>query len=107
MLQHLNINKVFAIDPSKVHKFNYDPADTNPAEVALRDKQEFYVKTIHGTRGNPQRRKTLEFLVEWEGYIERTWEPWAHLRHNTVLHEFLRNHHNKELRKLTKIRLDK
>lgn len=103
-LQHLNINKSFKVDPSKVHKFNYNPDRTNPAEVALRDKQEFYVSAIHGVRGNPKRRKTLEFLVEWEGYDERTWEPWSHLRHNTVLHQYLRNHPTRDLRKLSTIR---
>jgi transposase InsO family protein len=105
-LQHLNINKTFKIDPSKVHKFNYNPARTDPAEVALRDKQEFYVRAIHGVKGNPKRRKTLQFLVEWEGYDERTWEPWSHLRHNTVLHQYLRNHPTRDLRKLSTIRDD-
>jgi len=105
-LQHLNINKTFKIDPSKVHKFNYDPARTDPAEVALRDKQEFYVQAIHGVKGNPKRRSTLTFLVEWEGYDEGTWEPWSHLRHNTILHEYLRNHPTRDLRKLATRRQD-
>jgi hypothetical protein len=101
-LQHLNTNRTFTTDPSKVHKFNFDPHRTDPADIALRDKQEFYVQAIHGTRGLPQRRKTLQFLVQWEGYEERTWEPWSHLRNNIVLHRYLINHPNKELRKLAK-----
>ena len=99
-LQHLNMNKTFISDPSKVTKFNYDPERTDPAEVALRDKQEFYVQSIEGWKGSPQRRKTLSFLVKWEGYEETTWEPWSHLRNNMILHSYLKNSSNKELRKL-------
>lgn len=102
ILQHLNSNRTFTSDPSRVHKFNYDPARTKPAEVALRDKQEFYVQAIHGVKGHPQRKKTLQFLVQWEGYDERTWEPWSHLRNNIILHKYLLDSPNKELRKLAK-----
>lgn len=70
--------------------------------MALRDKQEFYVQAIHGVKGHPQRKKTLQFLVQWEGYDERTWEPWSHLRNNIILHKYLLDSPNKELRKLAK-----
>eukprot|EP01042_Synura_sphagnicola_P032702 gene32702-42048_t len=87
---------------SKVRKFEFDPNVTVPAEVALADRQEFYVKAIHGIRGNPKRRSTLLFLVEWEGYEDRTWEPWSHLRHNSVLKQFLLAAERRDLRALAK-----
>lgn len=99
-LQHLNINRTFMIDPSKVRPFHFDQRFTKPEEVALQDKQEFFVKAIHAVRGNPKRKRSLSFLVEWEGYQEMTWEPWSHLRHNIVLHEYLRESTEKDLRKL-------
>lgn len=102
-LQHLNFDKTFKIDPSKVRRFHYDPQRTDPSQVALRDKQEFIVRAIHGTRGNPKRRTLLEFDVEWEGYDERSWEPWSHLRHNIVLHDYLEHHQNKDLRRLARV----
>jgi hypothetical protein len=88
------------IDPSKVRPFQFDQRYTNPEEVALQDKQEFFVKAIHAARGNPKRKRSLSFLVEWEGYQEMTWEPWSYLRHNIVLHEYLRGTTDKDLRKL-------
>ena len=102
LLQHLNVNKTFNIDMSKVGKFEFDPNVTVPAEDALADRQEFYVKDIHGIRGNPKRRSTLLFLVEWEGYEDRTWEPWSHLRHNSVLKQFLSAAERRDLRALAK-----
>jgi transposase InsO family protein len=101
-LQHLNVNKTFNVDTSKVRKFEYDPSHTDPAQVALADRQEFYVKAIHGVQGNPKRRSTLKFLVEWEGYDDHTWEPWSHLRHNTVLKQYLSTSERKDLRSIAK-----
>ena len=46
----------------------------------------FEVKAIHGKKG---KGKTLQYLVEWEGYTERTWEPAAYLDNNVVLAEWL------------------
>jgi transposase InsO family protein len=99
-LQHLNINRTFMIDPSKVRPFQFDQRCTNPEKVALQDKQEFFVKAIHAARGNPKRKRLLSFLVEWEGYQEMTWEPWSYIRHNIVLHEYLRGTTDKDLREL-------
>jgi len=99
-LQHLDDNKTFLVDASKVRKFNFDPNVTNPVDVALQDRQKFYVEAIHGVRGDPSKRSTLSFEVEWTGYTERTWEPWTHLRKNIILHQYLSKSSNHHLRKL-------
>mgnify|MGYP000847459154 CR=1 FL=1 len=102
-LQHLNNAKTFAVDPTRVQNFQYDPAEVNPTEVALMDNQEFEVKDIHGMRGNPRDgRHTLYFLVEWTGYVEKTWEPWSNLNHNLVLKEYLKKSSSKALQQLAK-----
>ncbi len=102
VLEHLNEQRTFNIDPAKVRKFDFDPNDTYPARVALSDRQEFYVKAIHGVKENPQRKRFSTFLFEWEGYEEQMWERWSHLRHNSILQQYLSKSGDKTLRNIAK-----
>jgi hypothetical protein len=77
---------------SLLKQYQFDPAHTDPAKVALTDKQNFLVEAIrkhHGTIGN---KATLEFEVKWDGYpeTENTMLPWKELIHNKRLHDYLR-----------------
>ena len=42
---------------------------------------------------NGNKVKQLQFKVHWAGYSheDETWEPWANLRNNPVLHVYLYN----------------
>ena len=101
-LQHLNVEKTFVVDPTKVSEFVFNPTVTDPKQVALMDNQEFLVEDILEARGNPHRRTSLKFLVRWRGYEETSWEPWKNLRHNIVLKEYLEKSQNSAFHKLAK-----
>ena len=84
-----------SLPPKGVHSlkpFLYDPARTDPVEVALRDYPEhFMVQQIIDFKGVWTRVKTLRFRVRWIGYTpeQDTWESWEFLRDNGALHEYL------------------
>jgi hypothetical protein len=69
--------------------FLYDPAITNPVDVARRDHMEFFVDNILSHRGLPK-RSHIEFLVKWQDYpdSENSWEPYANLRDVDKLHDY-------------------
>ncbi len=91
-LQNLVTMKNQDVHVSLLKAFEYDPEYTDPAKVALTDKQHFLVEAIRSHSGDFTRKQTLKFLVKWEGYPEsqNTFLPWASLRDNEVLHEYLR-----------------
>ena len=66
----------------------------DPVEVAGAEKQLWSVKRILGHKGSPKSKKTLSVLVKWKELPDErnTWEPWAQLRSNWLLHDYLREH---------------
>jgi Chromo (CHRromatin Organisation MOdifier) domain len=72
--------------------FLYDPAITNPLDVASRDHMEYFVEDILSHRG-PHQRSKIEFLVKWLNYLEsnNSWEPYANLRDVDKLHVYSRH----------------
>jgi hypothetical protein len=77
---------------SLLKAYNFDPEHTDPAKVALTDKQHFLVEAIRKHTGNDSNKSTLQFEVKWEGYpeAENTILPWKELIHNKKLHDYLR-----------------
>jgi transposase InsO family protein len=82
--------------PKSVHslkQFFYDVKRTDPIVVALKDyKDIFLISKIISDNGCWRNKGDLKFEVKWLGYKESTWEPWANVRDNSVLHEYLRVH---------------
>jgi Chromo (CHRromatin Organisation MOdifier) domain len=83
---------------SDMKPFLYDPAITNPVDVARRDHMEFFVEKILYHRGLPK-RSHIEFLVKWQDYpdSENSWEPYANLRDVDKLHDYLRENNLRKL----------
>jgi hypothetical protein len=75
---------------STMKPFLYDPAITNPLDVARRDHMEYFLEEVLSHRGLHQRFK-IEFLVKWLNYpeCEKSWEPYAILRDVDKLHVYL------------------
>jgi Chromo (CHRromatin Organisation MOdifier) domain len=69
----------------------YDPAITNPLDVARCEHMEYFVEEILNRRG-PYHRSKIEFLVKLLNYpeCENSWEPYADLRDVDKLHVYLR-----------------
>ena len=69
----------------------YDPIRTNPLTVAQHNEQEFIVESIHGYRGDRNRRSTLQFHVRWSGFddFSDSWEPYKALMHVDKLHDYM------------------
>jgi RNase H-like domain found in reverse transcriptase/Reverse transcriptase (RNA-dependent DNA polymerase)/Chromo (CHRromatin Organisation MOdifier) domain len=66
-------------------------------KIAMLDDEEYIVESITTHRNAPPRGlwrpiTRVEFLVRWEGYspASDTWEPWSNLKHNTILHQYLK-----------------
>ena len=59
-------------------EFLYDPAVTDPTDIARRDNLEFYVERVISFVGDIRKASSLIFLVKWLGYDEthNTHEPW-------------------------------
>jgi hypothetical protein len=88
---------------TSLKKFEYNPAIINPKSVAVQNAKEFFVEAIISHRGEHGNQvKNLQFLVHWAGYSheDETWEPWANLRSNPVLHTYLYHVDGGRLRKL-------
>jgi hypothetical protein len=93
-LLNLITNKLEEVHVTRLRPFYYDPAVTDPANVASKDYQEFKVAQILRHEGSPARYGQMDFLVRWEGYgpEDDLWLPWQSLRNNPVLHEYLFQH---------------
>ena len=91
-LQNLVTEVIRDYHISRLQPFYYDPSDTDPMHIAMKDNQLFVVDQILDMQGNPNAsRRLLSFKVRWAGLSadHDTWESYANLRHNVKLHEFL------------------
>ena len=80
---------------TRLRAFEYDPKYTDPRLIANKDSQQFDVGQILEHSGDRYGSKDqLYFKVRWLGLTERedSWLPWKELRHNTILHAYLRTH---------------
>jgi hypothetical protein len=71
---------------TRLREFRFDPRD-----IALRDRDEFYVEKILAHHGDIGKLKTLAFHVKWRGLDEsfNSWEPWKNLRETEMLYRYL------------------
>ena len=86
-----NIHKHYHLTDLK--PFIFDPSIVDPLDIARRDYLEFFIEKVIEHRGNPKRKKSLEFLIQWVGYDSsyNSWEPWNNFRDTECLHEYLRS----------------
>ena len=91
LLYDLITHKEKSYHVSDVKAFQYDPAITDPVDIARRDYQEFFIDQILEHRGNLSRKSEIEFLVSWLGFApeNNTWEPYSGIRDTAQLHRYL------------------
>jgi hypothetical protein len=90
-LYDLISNKQKDYHVSDMKAFVFDPAKTDPLDVARRDHMEFFVESILDHRGI-ENRTSIEFLVKWLNHPDssNSWEPYSNLRDVVQLHEYLK-----------------
>ena len=93
-VRNLQSNKDETYHASALQPFIYDPLDTDPKDVAIRDHQEFVVEKIVQHKGSHHKRADMKFLVKWQGFGAEhdSWESYQDLRLVDKLHEYLRLH---------------
>jgi len=98
-IQDLVDGKIITTHITNLREFHYDPARTDPKDVAVQNKGEFFIETILEHRGDRQRRTSMEFKVRWRGYGPEhdSWEPYKNLAHSEQLILYLVRHRMKSL----------
>ena len=83
----LPIHPVFHASLLKVYKRGEFPGRKQldePPPVEIEGEPEYEVEQVHDTR---RHRGKVQYLIQWRGYQEKTWEPLEHLRHSSDLVE--------------------
>ncbi len=92
MSQNLVTDEIEDYHVTRLREFRYDERYVDPRDIALRDRDEFFVEKILAHRGDVGRLKTLAFHVKWQSFDESfnsSWEPWKNLRETEMLHRYL------------------
>ena len=77
-------------------RYREDMKDSELITVAAADLGESVVESIVAFRGNPKKKKELEFQVLWEDF-DLTWEPYEKVRHLRCLDDFVVTTNNQHL----------
>ena len=67
-IQDLLDGKLITTHIKNLRKFLYDPARTNPLDIAVQNRGEFFIDSILEHRGDRHRRCTMMFKVRWLGH---------------------------------------
>ena len=72
------------MDISRLSPFTYDNSTIDLRLIVNRDYQVFDVERILERSGNPKRKSSLDFLVQWVGIDSsfNRWLPWKELVNN-------------------------
>ena len=89
--QNLVTDEIEDYHVTRLREFRYDERYVDPRDIALRDRDEFYVEKVLAYHGDDGRLKTLAFHVKWRGFDGsfNSWEPWKNLRETEMLHRYL------------------
>ena len=88
-VQNLVTNKNENVSVYRLKRYYHHQYD-NVEQAALRDNNSYIVEKIVAYKGPTSRKSNMKFQIKWLGFDELTWEPWANVRTNEQLHEFLR-----------------
>jgi hypothetical protein len=89
-VQNLASNKLEDFKVSDLRPFRFDEQRINPQEIALRDKELYNVESVLSHKGPAANRSKMTFHIKWKGEDETTWEPWANVKDNAILHAYLK-----------------
>jgi hypothetical protein len=99
VLQDLVTNEEISFHITQLKPFKYDEMETDPAEIARAEQEEFVVEAVlNHTKGN--RRNQYEFQIKWLGFDDPKdidWQPWENVKNNEVLNRYLYDNKLKKL----------
>jgi transposase InsO family protein len=99
-LLNLTDNSEFELHVKQLKQFRYDPVNTDPRLIALKDRHLFDIEKIIEHSGLWQHKSKLKFRIRWAGYDSNfdLWLPWdKDLSHDPALHAYLRIHKMQKL----------
>jgi transposase InsO family protein len=84
---------------TQLRTFNYEPQNTDPLNIAIKDQQEHVIEAILDHSGEKQNKTEMDFLVRWKGESDENnlWMPWKDVRRNPILHQYLRDNKMKSI----------
>jgi hypothetical protein len=89
-------DKISQVQISRLHALVVPPDATRDDILHLAgiDHNEYLVESIINHRGNPKRKRELEFLIRWKGYepADDTWEPYSSVKDLAALDDYSRLH---------------
>jgi hypothetical protein len=94
-VQDLVTAKIGVHHKSLLKPYFYDSRHgETPRETAVKNKGLYDVEEIVSHKGKATNKDSLQFFVKWAGYSheDNTWEPFATLKQNLFLHDYLRRH---------------
>ena len=91
VVTHVNKATYKEVDVGDVKLFYNDLAQSCESDeaIAARDKDMYIVQEIINHIGDLKKPKKCSYVVKWQGYEGSTVEPYAGLRNNSVLHDYL------------------
>jgi len=89
-------NKVSQVHHSRLHALVVPP-DATPDDLLVMagiDRDEFVVEAIIDHRGDPKKKKDIEFRIRWKGYepADDTWEEYATVKDLEALDVYSKEH---------------
>jgi hypothetical protein len=84
------------ISKDRIKRFKI-PSNITQSDIhalAAADHDQYVVDEIVDMKGDPKKKKSLQFLVKWKGYDndDNTWEPYSNVRDLIALQNYLDNH---------------
>ena len=101
--ENLVTNKLEDFHVTNLQPFQFDEEKVNPLEIALTDNESFQVENVIKHRFTDSQKKiksNLQFLIQWKGIKQPSWEPWKNISKLQLVQEYLKNH--RQLKKFAK-----
>jgi len=96
-LLNLHTGKTVLVPVTRMRQFHYDEQRTNPMAEAIKDgiaegSSLFLVERVIGHKGGGRNQplSTLEFSVRGVGFAKPFYVQWSDVRHNILVHEYMR-----------------
>jgi hypothetical protein len=94
ILRNLVYNSTRRVHITFLTPFLYDEDRTTPELEAMKDQQEYLVEEVLEMENVRGPREKIRVKVRWAGYSPQhdSWVEWKHIRQNSILQQYCRDH---------------